>query len=197
MNDMNAVMRHRAEYLRAIRGNKYEMTDTGIYFPAQKNFIGGVFNTEHRRGGDLIGNDLSPNLLPTAGLNHLLSVLVAGGSQVGTWYMSIFEGNYTPVAGVTAATYPAAATESTAYDESTRVAYVDGTIASGSVSNSASRAEFTINATKTIYGAALHSLSTKSATTGELLAVARFSASRAVVDDDVLAVAYTLSATSS
>ena len=63
--------------------------------------------------------------------------------------------------------------------------------------NSASRAVFTMNATKTIYGGALLSVSTKSSTSGTLLAAARFSSSRAVVDDDELSVRYSLTLTSS
>lgn len=195
---MNDMVKHHAEFARAIRNGRYEESENGIYMPQQAVFIGGVFNVEHRnKRGELCGRDISPNLVPTEGLNHILSVVVAGGSQVATWYMGLFEGNYTPVAGVTAATVTSAATECTAYDEAARVAFVEGSASGGTISNSASRAEFTMNATKTVYGAFLASASAKSATSGSLLAIARFSASRAVIDDDVLAVRYDLTVTSS
>lgn len=201
--------------------------DGRIFLPEQKLFAGGVFTTEHRRyepstkrrilrplarlplvgkqfkamrlkgGGDLLSRDISANVLPTEGLNHSLDVILHAGTQVTAWYVALFEANVTPGATLTAATFTSTTTECTAYDETTRVAYVEAAAAAGVTTNSASRAEFTMNATKTIYGGALLSVSTKSATTGTLLAAAKFSASRAVVDDDVLAVAYTITLTSS
>jgi hypothetical protein len=131
-------------------------------------------------------------------LNHILSVIVAGGTQVNPFYVGLFEGNVTPGATLTHATLASVLTETTAYDETTRQAYVEGSVSAGAVDNGASRAEFTMNATKTIYGGFLASSSTKGDTSaGTCLAAAKFSSSRAVVDDDVLAVKYTLSATSS
>ena len=136
------------------------------------------------------------NLIPTAGLNYMLGTALTGVTQLSAWYIALFEGNYTPVAGVTAATFPADATESTAYTEATRPVWTPGSISAGSVSNTASKAVFTINATKTIYGIGQTSVSTKSATTGTLISCARFAAAKAVVATDVLNVTSTLSATS-
>lgn len=136
------------------------------------------------------------NIIPTEGLNYMLGAALTGVAQSASWFIALFEGNYTPVAGVTAATFPAAATESTAYNETTRVAWVPGAIAAGSVSNTASKAVFTMNATKSIYGIAQTSISTKSGTTGTLVSVALFSAVKNVVATDVLNVTSTISATS-
>lgn len=136
------------------------------------------------------------NLIPTEGLDYILGASLKGVSQVSSWYIALFEGNYTPIAGVTAATFPAAATECTAYDEANRVAWTSGSVSAGSVSNSASKAAFTMNATKTIYGIAQTSLSTKSGTTGVLVSVARFAAAKAVVDEDILNVTSTITLTS-
>jgi hypothetical protein len=197
MNEIASAMRHRGEFLRAMANKHYEYTPSGIAFPKMGVEIAGVFNTEHRRGGDLLGRDLAPNVIPTEGLNHILDVILHAGTQVTTWSVGLFEANVTPGATLTAATVTSTLTETTAYDETTRVAYVEAAASAGVTTNSASRAEFTMNATKTIYGGFLVSASAKSATTGSLLAAAKFSASRAVVDDDVLAVAYTLTLTSS
>lgn len=158
--------------------------------------VGGIFHCEHVRDGEVIDAWDQPNLVVNEGLNSLLSVMFNGGTQIATWYLGLFEGNYTPVAGVTAATITAASTECTAYDEATRVAYVEAAPASQSITNSASKAEFTFNATKTIYGAFLVSNSTKSGTTGTLFSAARFSSSKAVVDDDQLLLTYTFTASS-
>ena len=150
-----------------------------------------------RRGDSVVLSveDVS-NLIPTEGLNYMLGTALIGVAQLASWFIALFEGNYTPVAGVTAATFVAAATESTAYNEATRVAWTPGAITAGSVSNTASKAVFTMNATKSIYGIAQTSVSAKSAVTGVLMSVALFAAVKNVVNTDVLNVTSTLSATS-
>jgi hypothetical protein len=108
----------------------------------------------------------------------------------------VFEGNYTPVATVTAATITSASTECT---PTTRrpAAYDEAAASSQSITNSASKATFTFNATKTIYGAFLVSASAKSATTGTLFSAAASSlAAKSVVDDDQLLLTYTFTASS-
>lgn len=137
------------------------------------------------------------NLMPTEGLNHMLSTQFAGGSQVATWYVGLFEGNYTPLAADTMATFPASATESSAYDESVRQTWTESTPASGATTNSASKAEFTMSATKTIYGAFISSSSVKAGTTGVLASAAKFSASKLVDDGDILRVTASITLTSS
>ena len=143
----------------------------------------------------LSAEDVS-NLIPTEGLDYVVGAALKGVSQISSWFIALFEGNYTPVAGVTAATFPAAATESTAYAETNRVAWTGGAVSGGSVSNTASKAVFTMNATKTIYGIAQTSLLTKSGTTGTLVSVARFAAAKSVVADDILNVTSTITLTS-
>lgn len=160
--------------------------------------VGGVFTIEHVRNGEVIDRWEEKNLVTNEGLNSLLDVYLNGDgtAKITAWYVAIFEGNYTPVATLTAATFPAAATESTAYDEATRVLWVDAGASAQQITNSASKATFTINATKTIYGAALVSASAKSATTGVCFAASRFSVARAVVDNDQLLITYTVQAAS-
>lgn len=173
------------------------MTEYGEVLAPENNLrVGGVFTVEHVRDGVVIDKFETPNLVVNEGLNALLGIMFHGDTQVTTWYIAPFEGNYTPVAGVTAATITANSTECTAYDETTRVAFDEAAAASQSISNTASKATFTFNATKTIYGAFLVSNSTKSGTTGTLFAATRFAASKAVVDDDQLLVTYTLNASS-
>ncbi len=175
----------------------YERSAGGVLVPNQKIRMGGVFACELLRKGELIDAWESENLVVNEGLNHILDVQFHGATQVTTWYMAPFEGNYTPVATVTAATITAASTECTAYDETTRVEYNEAAPASQSITNSANKATFTFNATKTIYGMFLGSASAKSATSGKLFAAAKFGASKAVVDDDQLLVTYTFTAASS
>lgn len=197
MNEIASVMRHRREFARAIANRQFEITPAGIHFPAQHCFVGGAFDTEHSRDGELLGRDLSPNIIPTEGLNHLLDVLVHGSTQISPWYIALFEGNVTPAANLTGATFASTCTETTAYNETARVPYNEGAAAAGATDNGANRAVFTMNATKTIYGGAMLSTSPKSDATGLILAASKFSASRAVIAADELAVKYTLTATSS
>lgn len=169
-------------------------TDGGVLLPQQQLQVGGRFLCEHVRDGEVIDVWDDHNLVVNEGLNALLDIMFHGSTQITTWYLGLFEGNYTPVAGLTAATVASAATECTAYDESTRQAFDEAAAASEAITNSASRATFTFNATKTIYGAFLISNSTKGGTTGTLFSAARFGSAKSVVDDDQLLVTYTLTA---
>ena len=110
-------------------------------------------------------------MITTEGFNYLLNAGVKEASQYGAWYCFPFEGNYTPTAADVAATFPGLATETTAYEGTTRKAVTFGLVAGGSVDNSAVLAEFTFTADKTIYGAAVMSTPAKGAAAGVLLAV--------------------------
>lgn len=175
---------------------EYAMTENGVLVPDNGIRVGGRFLVEHFRGDKLLDAFETPNLVVNEGLNALLNIMFNGATQVTTWYLGLFEANYTPVAGLTAATVTASSTECTAYASATRPAYVEAAAASQSITNSASRASFVFNATKTIYGAFLISDSTKSGTTGTLFSAARFAASKAVVADDELLLTYTFTASS-
>jgi hypothetical protein len=89
-------------------------------------------------------------------------------------------------------------TEVTAYSESTRptATLAAATNANPSVvTNTASKAVFTINGTTTVGGAFLTSNNTKGGSTGTLFSAADFSApgDRSVVSGDILNVTYTFS----
>lgn len=169
----------------------------GLLLPEkQKTLIGGVFEGQLIRKGKVIDEWRDHNLVVNEGLDALLNIMFHGSTQITSWYIGLFEGNYTPVATVTAATIVAAATECTAYTQSTRQAYDEAAASSQSITNSASRATFTFNASKTIYGAFLVSLATKSGTTGTLFSAAKFSTSKSVESGDELLLTYNFTAAS-
>lgn len=174
----------------------YSKTESGLLVPHSKILVGGVFKGQIIRKGEVIDEFEDHNLVVNEGLNHILNVEFNGLTQVTTWYLGIFEGNYTPVSSVTAATIASASTECTAYTASTRPAYVEATSTAQSVTNSASRASFVFNATKTIYGAFLVSTNTKSGTSGALFSAARFGSAKSVTTDDELLLTYTFNAAS-
>lgn len=140
------------------------------------------------KDGVVIDSEVVHNLIPTEGLNHIVGVALKGGAQNTSWYVGLFEGNYTPIASDTAATFPAVATECTTYDETTRPVWTGGSVVTGAVSNAASRAEFTSNANKTIYGGFVSSASAKGGTTGTLVSVVRFSSPKTFDSGSVLRV---------
>lgn len=154
--------------------------------------IGGTFHYEHWRNGVLIDSWSESNLITNEGLDSILNVSLRAATQITAWYIGIFEANYTPVATVTAATITAASTESTAYAEATRPVFTSPLSTARSLTNTASKATFTINATKTVYGAFLVSSSAKSGTTGVLMAASKNAVARAVVSGDILTVDYTV-----
>lgn len=158
--------------------------------------VGGRYIVEHIRNGEVIDSEDITNLVVNEGLDHLLNTVFHGGTQIGTWYLGLFEGNYTPAPTLTAASIVSAATECTAYDEAQRQEFREGAASAQSISNGANKATFTMNGTKTVYGAFLVSNATKGATSGTLFSAARFASPKQVVDDDQLLLTYTFTASS-
>lgn len=187
------MMQHRREILRNLANNHYEkMPDGRILVPSMGMAFGGGVET------DVNGRDVrfDGNLLPTEGLDHAMNVILHGGAQVGTWYVAPFVLNSAPNASLTAATFDSTLQELTEYNESTRQAYVESASSGGSISNAASKAQFSINATVNNWGLVLISDSTKEGVTGTLLAAIKYAAVRALQNGDILGAQYTLAGSS-
>jgi hypothetical protein len=137
--------------------------------------------------------DTIENIVVNEGLNHLLDVTLSGATQDTTWFVGLTSATPTVAAGNTLASH-AGWTEVTAYDETNRVAWVDGGVSSQSVSNSGSPATFTINANGTdVGGAFLAGVNT--GTSGVLYAAGAFTAGNKSLDDnDTLDVTFTATA---
>ena len=140
-----------------------------------------------------------PNLVVNAGLAYMAGSALTSVAQITTWYIGLYGAgaSNTPAAGDTMASH-AGWTEVVPYSNATRVAatFVTATTANPSVvTNSASPASYTINATSTVGGAFLTSGSAKSGTTGTLFSASDFTSpgDRAVVSGDTLNVTYTMS----
>ncbi len=164
----------------------------------QKFLIESVWDIEHWRKGKLIGREISRNICTDEGLNALLDIMFHAATQLTTWYILIFESDTTPAAGTTYAV--PVFTESSAYAPATRPEFVEAAAAAKSLTNSANKAEFTINATKTIYGAALVGGGTDANTKddqaggGTMYCASKFGTSKPVENLDVLKVTITLTA---
>ncbi len=192
------MLRHRAEFARAIGNHQYEKTPTGILFPKQRAFVQGVFETLIN-GRDL---QIDPNTVPVEALNYLLKTGLKNSGGLSAWYIALFLDDETPLSTLTAATFTATLTEFTDYDETTRQAFTLPTDPSaGSFSNSAAPAVFTASSAVDpddgvdIFGGAILSASAKSATTGKILCASKFSSLRNLKPTDTLTTTYTITAT--
>ena len=143
--------------------------------------------------GNIKWEDETKNLVVDAGLNYILDVSFAGSTQVDPWYVGLTDSTPTVAAGDTMASH-AGWTEITAYSETVRQTYVD-VRTSQTVSNTASKATYSINATTTVGGAFLSSDSTKSGTAGTLLSAAALSGGdRSLLSGDTLEITYEFTA---
>jgi len=132
------------------------------------------------------------NLTTTAGKNDQLTQYFKGSSYTAAWFVGLVDNSgFSAYAAADTSASHSGWTESTAYTQSTRPTWTGGTVASGSVDNSASVAAFSINATVTIRGAFQISNSTKGGTTGILYGEADFASSRSLLNGDTLNVTVT------
>jgi hypothetical protein len=160
--------------------------------------IGGYFTFEcYDHAGRLKWRDVAKNGVTNAGLNSLLDIYLGATAKVATWYCGLIDGSgYSALAAADTSASHAGWTESADYGEAVRQTWTPGAASSQSVVNGTAMT-FTINATKTIKGAFLISVSTKSGTTGTLFCTALFAeGDRSVVSTDLLKVTYTVSAVS-
>lgn len=194
------LVRHSAEFRRYMRNHQFERAadGCGILFPKAGVIAEGIY-VHDVNGLDVC---IDKNLLTTEGMNYLLSVGVANGTQLAAWYFSLFSQAVSPTNGWTAANYNTNGTEivstTDGFTESTRPAIVP-VLSGASVNNTASKAAFTIattGGTLTVNGCGLHSNATRGSTAGKLLSAARFAAARALSNADVFNLGYTLTLTS-
>jgi len=165
------------------------------------NVVGAYTVTCIAADGTIRWEETFKNLVVNVGKTDLLNKYFAGSSYTATWYLGLVDGASTP-------TYNAADTmsshsgwtENVGYSQSTRPAAAfgaasasgggAGTAGTGTISTSATA--FTINATGTIAGAFLTTVSTKSGTTGTLYSAGSFTTgNRSVLSGDTLNVTYT------
>lgn len=192
------LQKHAGEFGRYLRNKQYETTDTGVLFPkasviAQGGYLHDV-NGEDQR--------FDPNLLPDEGLVYLLLAGFGNGTKLGAWYLSIYAANYTPLPGLTAASYPATASEivsnTEGYTEGTRPVWTPTAPTTPLIDNLANKAAFTIATASslTVNGAALLSEATKGAVTGKIGSATKFSTARVLYNTDVFNLAYRVTLTS-
>ena len=167
-------------------------TGTGEHAKATGQYVVECFDKD----GNLKWSEKTHNLVVNVGLQYMAGVALTSTSQITSWYIGLYgaAASNTPAASDTLALH-GGWTEITPYSGSRPSAtFAAATNANPSVvTNSASKASFSINATATVGGAFLCSAS--SGTTGTLFSAADFQSpgDRSVVSGDVLTVTYTFS----
>lgn len=135
-----------------------------------------------------------PNLVVMAGLTDSLDKHLKGSGYTATWYVGLTSGTPTFAEGNTMASH-SGWVEVIPY-AGARPTLTLGTVVSGSVDNSASKAAYTINATMVVGGAFMVTLPTAGQTSGTLYGGAAFTGgNRSVASGDTLNVTITATAT--
>ena len=152
----------------------------------------------HGPDGKLKWKDTIDNLVTTEGLNYLLDCTLKTGLASPSWYVSLVKAKTTGyAAGDTMASHSGWTEGAYTTDwTGNRIAFTPGTIATGSVDNSASKAVFPILGTLTISGALLCTGAT--GTAGKLYGVGDFvGGAKSVGAGDSLSITVTPSLTAS
>lgn len=160
----------------------------------------GVYRIECRdKDGNLKWSAESHNLVVNVGLQDMNTQYFKGSGYTAAWYLGLYgaAASNNPAATDTASSH-GGWTEITPYSNATRPAATFGTATTADpsvISNSASPAQYTINATATVGGAFLISNSTKGGSTGILFSASDFQSpgDRTVASGDTLNVTYTFS----
>lgn len=193
------LLRHADEFRRYLRNHQYELDETGGVVFAKAAARGAGVYVHSVNGAD---EQISHNNLPDEGLIYLLNVGLNNATKLTPWYLALYAANYTPLAGLTAASFPATASEITSgtegYSETTRPVWTPTAPTTPLIDNLLNKAAFTIvtASSLTVYGAALLSEAAKGAVTGKIMSATKFAAARTLYDTDVFNLAYRVTLTS-
>lgn len=146
------------------------------------------------KDGNLKWIDEIDNIVVNQGLDSTLSSHF-GGSGVAPWYLGLTQASPTGAAGDIITSH-AGWNENTTYSEATRRQFNPGVVAAQALSNSANKAQFSINGTTVVGGAFLINDNTKGGTVANkvLYSVGAFTGgNRSLVNGDTLNVQATFS----
>lgn len=157
--------------------------------------LSGFFIVEHIRNGAAIHREKCKNGVTNEGKDDALDVLFHNQSATHPWYIGLIDddGGVVLAAADTMSSHTGWS-EATGYAEGTRQEWDEAAANIQSITSSTT-ADFSMNATDTIYGVFVTSDSTKSGTSGTLWATAAFASGIPVVNGDTLRITYTVNAT--
>ncbi|MFK3971111.1 hypothetical protein ACI2KS_10330 [Pseudomonas sp. NPDC087358] len=124
--------------------------------------------------GEVISSGSYTNIIPQAGIDHIVGLLRGTGTLNSSWYVGVGASNYVPSSATTATDLPAAVGEATGYSQATRPIWSNTYDGVSSVDNLSTKAEFTFTAATRLYSGFLCSNSGKGSNSGILLSISRF-----------------------
>lgn len=136
------------------------------------------------------------NLVVDVGIDYALDAALSGGTAISAWFVGLTDDTPSPAAGDTMASH-VGWTTFTEYSNATNPAYVDGGVTAGSMDNSASTADFSIDNDTNggLGGIFLTDLNTKGGTTGQLYSIVAITGGNRVVNNgDTVEATYTFTA---
>jgi len=149
------------------------------------------YHFECYRNGKLLWTDNIKNIIVTVGLTDILDKYFKGVAYTAAWYVGLVDNAaWTAFAAANTLASHAGWTEFTTYTGN-RKALVLGSVVAGSVSNSASKASYTIGVGGGVIKGAFITTA-ESGTSGILYGEGAFTANRTVLEADVLNVTITL-----
>lgn len=160
-------------------------------------FRGKYFAECYGPDGKLKWKDEIENTILNAALDNILDVYFNNGSQTAAFFVALIrDDNFSGiVAGDTAGSH-AGWEEGDEYSEASRPGWTVVAPSSQNITNAASVAEFNINATQIMKGAALYDNNTKGGTTGLLVSAGLFTGGdKSVALGDLVRVTYEIDAT--
>lgn len=147
--------------------------------------------------GKLKWEDEIDNTIMNTALDDILDVYFNSGTPTAAFFIALIrDDNFSAIAGSDTAASHAGWEEGDEYVEGTRPAWTIVAPASQNVTNAASIAEFNVNATQIMKGAALYDNNTKGGVTGLLVSAGLFTGGdKAVALGDLIRVTYEVDAT--
>ena len=155
-------------------------------------FSGRFFVECYDKDGNLKWKDDIINNVMNIAIDDIFDVYFNNGTPTATFFVALIrDDNFSAISSADTAASHAGWEEGDEYNEATRPAWVIVAPASQTVTNAASLAEFNINDTEIIKGAAIYTNNVKLGTTGVLISAGLFTGGdKDVVANDVLRVTY-------
>ena len=139
------------------------------------NKAGFIYTIEHLdKDGKIKSVERVKNLMPTIALGYMLKAALLGDTQYTSWYLGLFNNDYTPVASDTLASLLASCGENIDYTGTERQNITFPSVTGSSVSTIANPNVFEFTTTETIRGAFIATGQAWGGTTGLLLSTVKF-----------------------
>jgi len=139
--------------------------------------VGFIYTPTHvGENGQIISQQEVHNLMPAEMITYMLNAALRGGSQYSTYYLSLYENNYTPLATDTMTTFMASCGENTSYTTTgtNRLTLTLPAPVGGSITTSSAPNEFAFTGAAIIRGAFITTGLTRGSNTNLLVSAALF-----------------------